>query len=90
MRDADDALEVNWCEPTTTDGGGKVLCRNAFATSLALGGGNVAEVVEAGRGRWKIENNKTLKTKGYHFEHSTATARSICRPCWPASSSWPS
>jgi hypothetical protein len=72
LRDADDALEVNWCELTTTDGGGKVLYRNAFATGLALDDNNVAEVVEAGRGRWKIENenNNTLKTKGYHFEHN--------------------
>jgi hypothetical protein len=32
----------------------------------------VLEVVEAGRSRWKIENenNNTLKTKGYHFEHN--------------------
>jgi len=72
LRDADDAIMVNWCEVTTTDGGGKVLYRNAFATSLPLDGGNVAEVVEAGRARWKIENenNNTLKTKGYHFEHN--------------------
>ena len=72
LRDADDALEVNWCELVTTDGSGKVLYRNAFATSLALDDGNIAEVVEAGRGRWKIENenNNTLKTKGYHFEHN--------------------
>jgi hypothetical protein len=72
LRDADDALEVNWCELTTTDDSGKVLYRNAFATNLALVGGNVAEVVEAGRSRWKIENenNNTLKTKGYHFEHN--------------------
>ena len=57
-----------------------------------LDDGNVAEVVEAGRSRWKIENenNNTLKTKGYHFEHTTATASSTCRPCWQASSSWPS
>jgi hypothetical protein len=29
-------------------------------------------VVAAGRSRWKIENenNNTLKTKGYHFEHN--------------------
>ena len=89
LRDADDALEVNWCELTTTDDGGKVLYRNAFATRLALDGGNVAE---AGRGRWKIENenNNTLKTKGYHFGHTTATANSTCHPCRPASSSWPS
>ena len=72
LRDADDALEVNWCELVTTDGSGKVLYRNAFATSLALDDGNIAEVVEAGRGRWKIENenNNTLKTKGYHFDHN--------------------
>jgi len=72
LRDADDALAVNWCELTTTDDGGKVLYRNAFATNLALDDGNVADVVEAGRGRWKIENenNNTLKTKGYHFGHN--------------------
>ena len=72
LRDADDALEVNWCELTTTDENGKVLYRNAFATNLALDDGNVADVVEAGRGRWKIENenNNTLKTKGYHFGHN--------------------
>jgi hypothetical protein len=72
LRDAADALEVNWCELVTTDDSGKVLYRNAFATGLALDDSNVAEVVEAGRGRWKIENenNNTLKTKGYHFEHN--------------------
>jgi len=32
----------------------------------------VTELVQAGRSRWKIENenNNTLKTKGYHFEHN--------------------
>jgi len=72
LRDADDALEVNWCELVTTDDGGQVLYRNAFATRLPLDEGNVAEVVAAGRGRWKIENenNNTLKTKGYHFAHN--------------------
>ncbi len=72
LRDADDALEVNWCELVTTDDSSKVLYRNAFATSLALDDGNVAEVVAAGRSRWKIENenNNTLKTKGYHFAHN--------------------
>ena len=72
LRDADDALKVNWCEITTTAADGKVLFRNAFATDQALDDGNVAEVVEAGRSRWKIENenNNTLKTKGYHFTHN--------------------
>jgi len=33
---------------------------------------HVAAVVASGRARWKIENenNNTLKTKGYHFEHN--------------------
>ena len=72
LRDAEGAMEVNWCELATTAADGKVLYRNAFATDLALDGGNVAEVVEAGRSRWKVENenNNTLKTKGYHFEHN--------------------
>lgn len=73
LRDHDDALLVNWCEITTTRAeDGKVLYRNAFATSLAIDAAQVAEIVAAGRARWKIENenNNTLKTKGYHFEHN--------------------
>ena len=72
LRDGEGALLVNWCELTTTDENGKVLYHNAFATSLALDAHNVVEVVGAGRSRWKIENenNNTLKTKGYHFEHN--------------------
>ncbi|HYQ93063.1 MAG TPA: ISNCY family transposase [Candidatus Competibacteraceae bacterium] len=72
LRDGEDALLVNWCELTTTGESGKVLYHNAFTTSLPLKDQNVAKVAEAGRSRWKIENenNNTLKTKGYHFEHN--------------------
>lgn len=72
LRDTDDALLVNWCEITTRAEDGKVLYQNAFASSLAIDDNNVAEVVASGRARWKIENenNNTLKTKGYHFEHN--------------------
>jgi hypothetical protein len=72
LRDGDGALGVNWCELTTTDESGQVLYHNAFATSLSLDDRRVLEVVAAGRSRWKIENenNNTLKTKGYHFEHN--------------------
>lgn len=72
LRDGDDALLVNWCELTTTDEKGNVWYHNSFATSLALDDRQVPEVVAAGRSRWKIENenNNTLKTKGYHFEHN--------------------
>jgi len=63
---------VQWCELNTTTADGKVLYRNAFATSHPIDAATVAEVVAAGRTRWKIENenNNTLKTKGYHFEHN--------------------
>lgn len=72
LRDADDALTVNWCEITTRTAEDKILYRNAFATSLVIDDANVAEVVASGRARWKIENenNNTLKTKGYRFEHN--------------------
>jgi hypothetical protein len=72
LRDGKDALLVNGCELTTTDENGKVGYHNSFATSLALDDRQVPEVVAAGRSRWKIENenNNTLKTKGYHFEHN--------------------
>lgn len=72
LRNSDDALMVNWCELVTTDASGKVLFRNAWATSHGITDSNVGELADAGRARWKIENenNNTLKTKGYHFEHN--------------------
>ena len=72
LRDGDDALLVNWCELTTTDESGQVLYHNAFATPWRSMTATLPEVVAAGRSRWKIENenNNTLKTKGYHFEHN--------------------
>lgn len=72
LRNADDTLYVNWCELTTTNAQGKVLYRNAWATSHTITAHNVVELVETARSRWKIENenNNTLKTKGYHFEHN--------------------
>ena len=72
LRDADEAFPVNWCELTSTTDEGRLLYHNAFATSHAIHAVNVIEIVAAGRARWKIENenNNTLKTKGYHFEHN--------------------
>jgi hypothetical protein len=72
LRDSDDALYVDWCELTTTDAMGRVIYRNAWATSHMVTAENVVALVAAGRSRWKIENenNNTLKTKGYHFEHN--------------------
>ena len=73
LREGEDALGVNWCELTITkETDGTILYRNAFATNHHLDRSNVESVVQAGRARWKIENenNNTLKTKGYHLEHN--------------------
>jgi hypothetical protein len=72
LTDSDDALKVNWCELTVTDGEAKVLYRNSFITDWEITAGNVSGLVAAGRARWKIENenNNVLKTKGYHLEHN--------------------
>ena len=72
LTDSDDALKVNWCEVTITDGEGQVLYHNAFITDWKMTAENVAALVLAGRARWKIENenNNVLKTKGYHLEHN--------------------
>lgn len=51
------AMEVNWCELTVTDkSDGKTLYHNAFATCHQISDENVAEIVRAGRARWKVEN----------------------------------
>jgi hypothetical protein len=72
LRDGQRALEVNWCELTTTRDDGKVVYKNAFATNHPITEANVADVVRDGRARWKVENenNNTLKTKGYHLTHN--------------------
>lgn len=72
LRNSADALLVNWCEIVTTDANGAITYQNAWASSHAITSGNVAQMVLAARARWKIENenNNTLKTKGYHFEHN--------------------
>ena len=72
LRDSADALPVNWLEVTITNEEGKRIFKNAYITDHRLTRENVPSVAEAGRTRWKIENehNNTLKTKGYHLEHN--------------------
>ena len=72
LNGAKDSVEVNWVDITITNKQGKVTFHNAFVTNHPISDENVAELVEAGRCRWKIENENfnTLKTKGYHFEHN--------------------
>jgi len=65
-------VQVNWVELVMSDEAGAVTFRVAFITSHRISAENVEALVEAGRCRWKIENEdfNTLKTKGYHFEHN--------------------
>jgi hypothetical protein len=72
LRDGQDALQVNWCELTTTASTGRRKYKNAFTTNFEISKNNVKQIVADGRARWKIENenNNTLKTKGYHLEHN--------------------
>ncbi len=63
----------NWVEMTVVNAKtGAQLYYNTFITNHRLSAENVAQVAQAGRGRWKIENenNNVLKTKGYHLEHN--------------------
>jgi hypothetical protein len=66
-------LSVNWVEITVVHAKtGEQLYYNTFITNHRLSAENVAQVAQAGRGRWKSENenNNVLKTKGYHMEHN--------------------
>lgn len=67
------ALGVNWLEMTSVHAKtGEHLYHTSFITNHRLSTENVLEVAQAGRGRWKIENenNNVLKTKGDHIEHN--------------------
>jgi hypothetical protein len=73
LLDGKDALSVNWFEITVVNAKtGEQLYHNSFITNHWITAANVAEAAQAGRGRWKIENenNNVLKTKGYHVEHN--------------------
>lgn len=73
IRSGADALHVNWCELAIThETTGKILYQNTFVTNHPLSRNNVGAIVQAGRTRWKIENenNNVLKTKGYHLAHN--------------------
>jgi hypothetical protein len=73
IRDGDDAIHVNWLEVIeTSKKTGKTSYRNTFITNHLITASNVHEIARAGRARWHLENenNNTLKTKGYRFEHN--------------------
>ena len=66
------SIKVNWCSVEVKNEKGKIIHSNAFITDYIITDENIEEIVEAGRARWKIENenNNTLKTGGYNLEHN--------------------
>lgn len=72
LRDGKKALLVHWCGVEVLDAKGKKVYTGAFITDHELTDANVVEVAQAGRTRWKIENehNNTLKNQGYYLSHN--------------------
>jgi len=73
LREQEPSLLVNWCELTVRDSAdNSEVYRNAFVTNQSIDINNVAEIIEAGRCRWKTENenHNVLKTKGYKLEYN--------------------
>jgi hypothetical protein len=73
LRRGKDAMRVNWCEVTVVHAStGEQLYHSAWITSHLLTPETVEAVADAGRARWKIENEgfNVLKNQGYEFEHN--------------------
>lgn len=65
-------IRVNFLRYQQRDQKGTLLKEFTWISDLALHKGNVLTLANAGRSRWKIENEtfNTLKNQGYHFEHN--------------------
>lgn len=73
LRAGDDAMRVNWCELTIAhQTEATCLYHNSFVTNLELNQSSVQMVIQAGRTRWKHENegHNVLTTRGYHIKHN--------------------
>jgi hypothetical protein len=73
LRTGKDVMRVNWCEVTVIHARtGEQLYHSAWITSHALTPETVEAVADAGRARWKVENEgfNVLKNQGYEFEHN--------------------
>jgi hypothetical protein len=67
-----ESIRVNWCSVEVTNEKGEIIYRGSWATDYKIDQNNVEKIVQAGRSRWKVENenNNTLKTGGYALEHN--------------------
>ena len=66
------AVTVNFLEYHLINQKGKVTYRNSWVTDFQISVQNIIQLVQAGRCRWKIENEcfNTLKNQGYYIEHN--------------------
>jgi hypothetical protein len=70
-------LWVTFIEVWERDRAGKQKYHSSWVTDLEVNEGNVGEVIWAGRGRWRIENENfnTHKNGGYELEHNYGHGR---------------
>jgi hypothetical protein len=66
------ALQVNFIEYSLINEKGKRTFYNTWVTDLEVTQNNIVALAQAGRCRWKIENEcfNTLKNQGYYIEHN--------------------
>lgn len=67
-----DAIDVNYLEYSLYNAQGKRTFHNSWVTDIPVTETNIKTLAQAGRCRWKIENEcfNTLKNQGYHIEHN--------------------
>lgn len=72
LHGGNNAKEVNFFEYKLIRKCGKVTFKNSWVTDIEITENNVKQLTQAGRCRWKIENEcfNTLKNQGYHIEHN--------------------
>jgi hypothetical protein len=78
LRAGTDALPINFCEVTITHATTHApLYHNGFGTNHLLSADTLKPIIQAGRARWKTENenHNTLKNHGYHLEHNYGHGR---------------
>jgi hypothetical protein len=72
LNQSNEDLLVNVLQCFETGPDGELTKKFSWVTDLTITSENAADLVRAGRARWKIENEtfNTLKNQGYHFEHN--------------------
>jgi hypothetical protein len=67
-----DALRVNFIEYSMFNETGRRTFHNSWVTDIGVTQDNIVRLAQAGRCRWKIENEcfNTLKNQGYYTEHN--------------------